>query len=329
MSIASARKRSTTCDHNDVSTRRHELLVVRPTSLPAERTLSGRRGIIDIVTGTVGNFNGNSRRRHPIAQRFRAVGDLGDKRNVDRRFQDAGIDVVAYVNSGSATSRRWPERHAVPELGDGQIASWQVVTRPRCAPQLLGSAPSNFQIVAVADFTGDHQADILFRNVNTGEIAEWQVSNNQLGPAAPPHRRSTSTTNHVVGTGVLGQRRQRYSCSEMTADSFVVWLLNSAATFLGSAGDRLPRRSELARRRTGDLSTVTAAATSSSATRRHLIEWLMNGSSIQTAQAIGAPVAGFHRPAHTSISSDAARGEPTDREGIDTVLLSRLGFISR
>ena len=47
------------------------------------------------------------------------------------------------------------------------------------APKVLGSTSNAFHIVGIDDFTGDHQADILFRH-DDGDIALWQVAGNQL-----------------------------------------------------------------------------------------------------------------------------------------------------
>jgi hypothetical protein len=43
-----------------------------------------------------------------------------------------------------------------------------------------GMVPSNWQIYGIADFDGNHQADVLWRNIDTGDISVWFVSNGQV-----------------------------------------------------------------------------------------------------------------------------------------------------
>jgi serralysin len=64
---------------------------------------------------------------------------------------------------------------------------------------VLGSTSSQYHIVAVDDFTGDGQADILFRH-NNGDIAIWRVANNVLA-GAPAVVGATSSSYHVVASG--------------------------------------------------------------------------------------------------------------------------------
>ena len=83
---------------------------------------------------------------------------------------------------------------------NGQIVSWGIANNALAIPpQILGSTAPVFHIVGIDDFTGDQQADILFRHDN-GDIALWQVANNALA-GVPKVIGSTSTAYHVVSTG--------------------------------------------------------------------------------------------------------------------------------
>ncbi|MFI5115041.1 MAG: FG-GAP repeat domain-containing protein, partial [Terriglobales bacterium] len=62
---------------------------------------------------------------------------------------------------------------------------------------VIGAAPdSTWSIVEIGDFNGDGDADILWRQSNTGTLAEWQmngstISSSQVLGAAPDSTWST------------------------------------------------------------------------------------------------------------------------------------------
>jgi hypothetical protein len=125
--------------------------------------------------------------------------------------------------------------------GDGQddllfqtganIASWRIVNNQITQIQLLGSKPADYQIVGVDDFTGDHQSDILFRRDN-GEIARWQIANNQLTPGGAQTIGSTSPDYHIVGTGDFDGNGSNDILFRHDNGQVVVWLLNSSGQLL-------------------------------------------------------------------------------------------------
>jgi hypothetical protein len=72
------------------------------------------------------------------------------------------------------------------------VAVWVMDgTTPQSVAPLGGTSPEWLNS-GIGDFTGDGQSDLLFRNVNTGEIATWGVANNAL-----------STTPKVLGSAPI------------------------------------------------------------------------------------------------------------------------------
>jgi hypothetical protein len=63
--------------------------------------------------------------------------------------------------------------------------------------QVLGGTSPDWHNSGIGDFTGDGQSDLLFRNVNTGEIATWGVANNALS-TVPKVLGSTAPQYHIV-----------------------------------------------------------------------------------------------------------------------------------
>jgi hypothetical protein len=61
-----------------------------------------------------------------------------------------------------------------------------------CSSILPGSAPIatvsdlNWQVVAVRDFNGDGKADILWRNMSTGENAIWLMEGTSMLTGSGP-----------------------------------------------------------------------------------------------------------------------------------------------
>jgi hypothetical protein len=86
--------------------------------------------------------------------------------------------------------------------------------------------------VAVDDFTGDGQADILFRHDND-DVAIWRVANNALA-GAPTVVGSTSTNYHVVGTGDFDGNGSNDILFRNDDGELAMWLLNSAGALLGA-----------------------------------------------------------------------------------------------
>jgi hypothetical protein len=151
---------------------------------------------------------------------------------------------------------------------------------------VLGSAPNVYQIVAVADFTGDHQADILFRNIGTGEIAEWQVANNQLLSAQVVG--STANTYHVVGTGDFDGNGANDILFRHDNGELVMWLLNSAGQLLSTPVSVATVSNIFHVDGTGDLNGDGRSDIIFRDPNGAVIEWLMNGAAATAIQGVGA-----------------------------------------
>jgi hypothetical protein len=185
--------------------------------------------------------------------------------------------------------------------GDGQddllfqtganIASWRIVNNQITQIQLLGSKPSDYHIVGVDDFTGDHQADILFRRDN-GEIARWQIANNQLTPGGAQTIGSTSPDYHIVGTGDFDGNGSNDILFRNDNGQVVVWLLGSNGLLLPG---QLPAVVGTASAQfhvdgTGDLNGDGRTDIIFRDANGTLAEWLMNGTTFTGATLGGASV---------------------------------------
>lgn len=84
---------------------------------------------------------------------------VGDA-TVDLIFYSAGADRVAY----------WENNGQGQIIGGGNLTS-------QLAPegQGTGGVGSGWRVKAVADFTGDHKADIFWHNQNSNELALWEL----------------------------------------------------------------------------------------------------------------------------------------------------------
>src|SRR5262249_42123977 len=134
---------------------------------------------------------------------------------------------------------------------------------------------------------GDHQADILFRNIGTGEIAEWQIANNQLAPP-PAVGASPSTNYHVAGTADF----------DGNGPNDILFPNNNAHLGMGLLNP--PGQPRLPPQAVGTVAAiyhVDGTADLNGDGRSDIIfrdpdgnvvEWLMNGASAQTIQGLGA-----------------------------------------
>jgi hypothetical protein len=77
------------------------------------------------------------------------------------------------------------------------VAVWVMNGTTPQSVQTLGGTTPLWVNSGIGDFTGDNQDDLLFRNVNTGEIATWGVANNALS-TTPKVLGSTAPQYHIV-----------------------------------------------------------------------------------------------------------------------------------
>ena len=150
---------------------------------------------------------------------------------------------------------------------------------------MLGSTAPVYHIVGIDDFTGDGQADILFRHDN-GDIALWQVANNQLAVgrrwSARPRRPITSSR-----TGDFDGNGAKDILFRGDNGELVEWLLDSTGGLLIVA-DRRSARSAVNYHvdGTGDLNGDGRDDIIFRDADGTLVEWLMNGTSFAAPPAV-------------------------------------------
>jgi hypothetical protein len=179
--------------------------------------------------------------------------------------------------------------------GDGQddllfqtgnnIASWRILNNQITQIQTLGSTSPDYHIVGIDDFTGDHQADILFRRDN-GEIARWQIANNQLVPGGAQTIGTTSPLYHVVGTGDFDGNGANDILFRNDNGDLAVWLLNSSGQLLGAPAALGNAGLQYHVDGTGDLNGDRRSDIIFRDTNGTLVEWLMNGASFAAPPSV-------------------------------------------
>src|SRR5262249_51054538 len=146
------------------------------------------------------------------------------------------------------------------------------------------------------DFTGDHQADILFSNLGTGEIAEWQVANNQLLSAQGVG--STASAYHVVGVGDLAGHGADDILVRHDNGDVVVWLRDSAGQLLSAPQSIGTVAGIYHVDGTGDLNGDGRSDIVFRDPAGNVIDWLMNGASATAIQSVGSASQDFSIAAH-------------------------------
>jgi hypothetical protein len=179
--------------------------------------------------------------------------------------------------------------------GDGQddllfqtgnnIASWRIVNNQITQIQTLGSTSPDYHIVGIDDFTGDHQADILFRRDN-GEIARWQIANNQLVPGGAQTIGTTSPLYHVVGTGDFDGNGATDILFRNDNGDLALWLLNSSGQLLGAPAAIGNAGLQYHVDGTGDLNGDGRSDIIFRDANGTLVEWLMNGTSFAAPPSV-------------------------------------------
>jgi serralysin len=65
----------------------------------------------------------------------------------------------------------------------------------------LGSVSSAWQFAGVGDYAGSGTRDVLWRNVNTGEVDTWLIGNDRLVGGSAIGTASTAWQPQVIHTG--------------------------------------------------------------------------------------------------------------------------------
>src|SRR5262249_2709616 len=85
----------------------------------------------------------------------------------------------------------------------GQVAEWKMSNGAIAANgvSVIGSSPTNWQIAATGDVTGDGTADVIWRDGNTGQVAEWKMSNGAVAANGVSVIGSSPTNWQIAGAG--------------------------------------------------------------------------------------------------------------------------------
>lgn len=107
----------------------------------------------------------------------------------------------------------------------GSIGIWFMNGTVLSSGPGLGTVPSNWRIVATADFNGDGKSDLLWRNTSTGEAAIWFVSGvtvtGTVGIGTIP------TDWRIVGAGDFNADGKADTLWRQDTGAIGVWLLNN------------------------------------------------------------------------------------------------------
>jgi serralysin len=176
-------------------------------------------------------------------------------------------------------------------------------------PQGIGSFDSNhYNIVAISDFDGDHNADILFRSISGADVNglfEWKIVNNQLA-AVPFQVGSAPPGAHVVGIGDFNGDgttdllfRYDQIVGAFQPGQLAMWLLNSQGALLVAPSTvGAPIAANWHVDGTGDLNGDGRSDIILRDQDGQLRELLMNGFTIQTDQNVGTESQDFTIAAH-------------------------------
>jgi hypothetical protein len=110
------------------------------------------------------------------------------------------------------------------------VAVWVMNgTTPQSVAPLGGTSPEWLNS-GIGDFTGDGQSDLLFRNVNTGEIATWGVANNALS-TTPKVLGSAPAQYHIVAVDDFTGDQQADILFRNDTGDIAIWrVANNALT---------------------------------------------------------------------------------------------------
>jgi hypothetical protein len=197
-----------------------------------------------------------------------------------------------------------------PTPSGTQLVPWKIVNDALVAtPQGIGGFdPSHYSIVAISDFDGDHNADIVFRSstgADVNKLFEWKIVNNQL-VAAPFEIGTAPQGAHVVGIGDFdgnGTTDLLFRFDQVVGTSqpgqLAMWLLNSQGQLLvppNTVGAPIAANWHVDG--TGDVNGDGRSDIILRDQDGNLRELLMNGFTIQTDQTVGTESQDFTLAAH-------------------------------
>ncbi len=125
---------------------------------------------------------------------------------------------------------------------DGSVAVWLMngtQIAPSGAAFLPYTLPSQFNIERLADFNNDGRADILFRDVSSGQVGIWLLNGtNFLSGAFLPQRSTSDQFDGIQRRQFKSTTRSIGGATELSA--FNIGLLNTAGVYADSIGVDAP-----------------------------------------------------------------------------------------
>jgi hypothetical protein len=256
----------------------------------------------DVIDGT-GNFNSTPGSDLLLVRNTTTIGDWAmNGLTTNAVFHTFGgiPSTASYQGSGDFDGDGQTDILFLAPTPSGlQLVPWKIVNDALVAtPQGIGGFDSShYNIVAISDFDGDHNADIVFRS-STGpdvnKLFEWKIVNNQL-VAAPFEIGTAPQGAHVVGIGdfdgngttdLLFRFDQTVGTSQ--PGQLAMWLLNSQGQLLVAPNTvGAPIAANWHVDGTGDLNGDGRSDIILRDQDGALRELLMNGFNIQTDQSVG------------------------------------------
>jgi hypothetical protein len=212
-------------------------------------------------------------------------------------FNNDGISDILWRNTFTGALTLW-------ELnGSG------VVTSASLTSAGMSIAPSaSWSINAISDFTGDHQADIVWRNAADGQLNLWTMNGSVIANSAP----ITDSLGHIVrpgaswsiaGDGDFNADTRNDLLWRNTDNSVVLWTMNgstiTSSAFVTSAGTRVQVGASWTIAGIGDVNgDGDSDVVWRNSTTNELVGWLMNGSTVTSS--------GHFTSAGTAVNPDAS-----------------------
>jgi hypothetical protein len=176
----------------------------------------------------VGDFSGDG--TADILWRDGSTGRLADW-----TMQNGTISNVAIIGSAATNwqirryrrlQRRRPRRRALARYDIGPGAVW--TGGHIRSVSVLGSVACNWQIVAAGDVTGDGTSDVIWRDGNTGSVAEWKMVNGAVNSVSVIG--SAPNSWQITGTGdVDGDGTGDIVWHDSASGSAAEWMMASGA----------------------------------------------------------------------------------------------------
>ncbi|KJU84426.1 FG-GAP repeat-containing protein [Candidatus Magnetobacterium bavaricum] len=181
---------------------------------------------------------------------MKGIGDLDGDGKGDIVWQNVNGDVIAWLMdefkiNGNYLHKGMPSDWQIKGIGDldgdgkgdiiwqninsGDVIAWLMdgfAIKTGRGDYLHRGIPSDWQIIAIGDLDGDHKVDIIWQNVNSGDVIAWLMDGFAIKQGNYLHKGIPSDWQMVAIGDLDGDGKNDIVWRNTNSGDFAAWLMN-------------------------------------------------------------------------------------------------------